>query len=302
MAHFRKNIPSLNALVALEATARNRSITLAAHELGVTQAAVSRQIGAIETNLGTKLFLRRHRAIEPTENCLELAASLAASFASIRQSVEQARPRLGPQTVVIGATLAFSTLWLLPRLREFRGTFPAMQVRLVSRDSRIGLEAGEVDMVIRYGLPPFDDGVVIGSRPDEVFPVCTPSLAARVEDADTFLTDAHGLIENDVSDRQWYGWAKWFAHTGLRWPGRSPAMCFNHYTDALEAARAGQGVALGWGMLCDRFLRDGSLVRLGGRTVVPDGRYHVLVPSRRQPTPMVELVARWLSERLTAPV
>jgi DNA-binding transcriptional LysR family regulator len=300
MAHFRKNIPSLNALVALEAATRNRSITLAAHELGVTQAAVSRQIVAIEANLGAKLFHRRHRAIEPTDNCLELAASLAASFAAIRQAVEQARACVGPQTVVIGATLAFSTLWLLPRLREFRDTFPAMQVRLVSRDSRIGLESGEVDLVIRYGLAPFDDGVVIGSHADELFPVCAPDFATRVEDADTSLADVQSLIENDVSDRAWYDWAKWFAQAGLRWPGRSPAMRFNHYTDALEAARAGQGIALGWKMLCDRFLSDRSLVRIGTRTVIPDGQYNVLLPSRREASPMAALAAQWLSGQLTA--
>ncbi len=300
LASFRKAIPSLNALVALEAAARHRSITLAAQELGVTQAAVSRQIAALEADLGTLLFQRRHRAIVPTDNCLELATSLATSFSGIRQSVEQARARAISQVVTIGTTLAFSTLWLMPRLRAFRDAFPDVQVRLVSRDSRIGLESGEVDVLVRFGVPPFDDGRLMGTRTDVLFPVCSPTFAARAGDGDAFIERAADLIENDVSDRQWYSWQTWLTRVGLPKTSVSPAMRFNHYTDAVEAARAGQGVALGWSALCERYIRDGSLVRLGSREVLPEGMYTVLVPARRRSTPVGEQVARWLAEELKA--
>lgn len=306
MAHFRKSIPSMSALLALEAAARHRSITLAAVELGVTQAAVSRQIGALESELGQLLFHRRHRAIEPTETCLALTAALGTSFAAIRSSVEQARARVRDTVVTIGTTLAFSTLWLMPRLRAFRDAVPMAQLRMVARDDRIGLEARDVDVVVRFGIPPFADGRVIAQRSDVLFPVCAPAFAERIAadyagDADRYIAAPRDLIENDVSDRQWYSWADWFAHAGLRGPMPAPAMRFNHYTDAIEAARAGQGVALGWQALCDRFLADGSLVRLGTREVLPHGTYNVLLPAHRRPDPMGELVARWLADQLAAP-
>jgi len=306
MAHFRKSIPSMSALLALEAAARHRSITLAAVELGVTQAAVSRQIGALESELGQLLFHRRHRAIEPTETCLALTAALGTSFAAIRSSVEQARARVRDTVVTIGTTLAFSTLWLMPRLRAFRDAVPMAQLRMVARDDRIGLEARDVDVVVRFGIPPFADGRVIAQRSDVLFPVCAPAFAERIAadyagDADRYIAAPRDLIENDVSDRQWYSWADWFAHAGLGGPMPAPAMRFNHYTDAIEAARAGQGVALGWQALCDRFLADGSLVRLGTREVLPHGTYNVLLPAHRRPDPMGELVARWLADQLAAP-
>ena len=63
---YRRLIPSVTALVEFEAVARLGSFTLAAHELGVTQAAVSRQVRFLEETLGTRLFRRLHRAIELT--------------------------------------------------------------------------------------------------------------------------------------------------------------------------------------------------------------------------------------------
>jgi DNA-binding transcriptional LysR family regulator len=300
MAHFRKSIPSLSALLALEAAARHRSITLAAAELGVTQAAVSRQISALETELGHLLFHRRHRAIEPTAPCLALTASLAASFTSIHQSVEQARASGADTVVTIGTTLAFSTLWLMPRLRAFRDAVPMAQVRVVTRDSRIGLEGRDVDVVVRFGIPPFADGRVVAQRSDVLFPVCSPGFAERLAgESDSFIAAPADLIENDVSDRQWYSWSDWFARIGVTRPVPAPAMRFNHYTDAIEAARAGQGVALGWHTLCERFVRDGSLVRLGRREVIPEGTYNVLLPAHRRPDAAGELAAQWLADQLS---
>jgi DNA-binding transcriptional LysR family regulator len=300
MAHYRKSIPSLSALLALEATARHRSITLAAGELGVTQAAVSRQIAALEADLGQLLFHRRHRAIEPTETCLALTTSLATSFTAIQRSVALARARSSDTIVTIGTTLAFSTLWLMPRLRAFRDAVPMAQVRMVARDTRIGLDTGEADVVVRFGVPPFDDGRLIGACRDVVAPVCAPAFAERIPDADHFMTAPTDLIENDVTDRQWYSWSDWFARAGLPTTIRARSMHFNHYTDAIEAARAGQGVALGWMTLCERYFADGSLVRLGTREVVPEGTYNVLLPGRRTSDPVAELAARWLSEQLGA--
>ena len=164
---FRKRLPSLTALVTLEAVVRRKSFTLAASELGVTQAAVSRQIAALEEELGQPLFLRKHRAIEPTAACVSLGATLAKSFADIAESVEAIQSR-GQDVVTIGATVAFSSFWLLPRLAEFRRANPGILVRVISQDSPIALDDGEIDVAIRYGMPPFSDGTVIASRGDPV--------------------------------------------------------------------------------------------------------------------------------------
>ncbi|EBX4816969.1 LysR family transcriptional regulator, partial [Salmonella enterica subsp. enterica serovar Newport] len=88
---YRKRLPSLTGLLALEATVRLRSVTMAAKELGVTQAAVSRQIAQLEEEFGRPLFYRGHRTIEPTPSCLALGNALGESFADMAQSVEAMR-------------------------------------------------------------------------------------------------------------------------------------------------------------------------------------------------------------------
>lgn len=297
----RKNLPSLNALVVLEAAARHRSFTAAGAELGVTQAAVSRQVSLLEEQLGTQLFVRRHRAVEPTPPCQLLASSLAMHFAAIVESVEMLRATKRPDAVTIGATLAFSTLWLLPRLGEFRARYPSAQIRVMSQDARIPLAAGEVDLIVRFGTPPFDDGTVVASRADTVFPVCSPAYAERFagHGAASLRNGQCELIEQDAADRSWYTWPDWFRRAGLGIASAQPALRFNQYTDTLQAARAGQGVALGWGIMVQGYLDDGTLVRLGDLTVTAEGRYNVVVPLRRKPNPLRDILADWMADNLS---
>lgn len=298
---IRRSVPSLNALVVLEAAARHRSFTSAGVELGVTQAAVSRQVAMLEEELAVQLFTRRHRAIEPTTACELLAASLAMSFATIADSVEMVRLDQRQEVVTIGATLAFSSLWLLPHLGEFRKRYPSTQIRVVSQDARFNLNSGEVDLIVRYGSPPFQDGVVVASRTDEVFPVCSPNYASRVDDfADAVRHARCELIAHDVPERSWYGWQDWFARAGLAVGRPEPALRFNHYSDALQAARSGHGVALGWGVLVQRDLLDGSLVRLGGHVLASEGRYNIVVPVSPRLKSLPGVLAQWLAGHLCA--
>lgn len=298
---IRKTLPSLNALLVLEAAARHRSFTAAAAELGVTQAAISRQIAALEEHLGTPLFVRRHRAVEPTAPCQLLASSLAISFANIAESVESLRASKRPETVTIGATLAFSSFWLLPRIAEFRERYPSAQIRVVSQDSRIDLGAGEVDLAVRFGVPPFDDGLVVASRADQAFPVCSPAYAARLgrDPADVFASGDYELIEHEVPDRSWYQWADWFRRARIAARHVQPSLSVKHFSEALQAARAGQGLALGWGLLAQGFLDDGSLVRMGDAVVDAEGRYNLLLPLRRSPHPLRDVFVEWLAASLS---
>lgn len=296
---IRKAFPSLNALLVLETAARMRSFTAAAAELGVTQAAVSRQVAMLEAELGAPLFVRRHRAIEPTPACALLASSLASSFARITESVEVFRARNPQRTITIGATTGVSALWLLPRMGELRTRFPDAQIRLISQDSRINLDSGEVDVLMRFGTPPFDDGQTLASRADEVFPVCSPEYRDRMASSGKHFPDGTDLIANDIPDRSWFTWHDWFARAGISADHGDASLQFSHYTEVLDAARAGHGVALGWGVLVNALLRQGALVRLGDAAVKPEGRYNLVVPLRQKPDPLRETLVAWLAESLS---
>ena len=294
---FRRSLPSLTALVALEAVIRHRSVTVAARELGVTQAAVSRQIASLEADFGAPLFVRRHRFIEPTGPCSALGATLASSLSSMAEGVEAVRSSLRQETVTIGATVAFSMLWLLPRLAGFRGLHPGAQIRVISQDSRLSLDGGEVDIVIRYGAPPFGDGVVLASRADTVVPVCSPGYGRRCSGSPLW-DGSTDLIETEAPDRSWYRWRDWFARVGHAGPVVAPSLRFSHYTETISAARAGHGVALGWGLLLQDFLADGSLVRVGDEELVAEERHNILVPLRPRRSHLRDLAVEWMTRAL----
>lgn len=294
--HFRRKISSLTALAALEAVARHKSISAAAREIGVTQAAISRQIAALEQDFGRPLFTRAHRAVLPTAECLLLGRALAENFHGLAEAIEAMRTT-SREVVTIGASVAMSQLWLVPRLLQFRASHPGAAFRLISRDDRIDLGSGEVDMVIRYGRGPFPDGKVVAFARDVVFPVCAPDYAAR-QDLTAFPDCRFDLIEQEVPDRSWYRWADWFAQTGVRPPNAVPSLRLTYLTEVLAAARAGAGIAMGWKMLLGDALQTGALVRVGTVEVAPEPGNNLVVSQDRKPSQQVELVTGWLAREL----
>ncbi len=295
----------MSALATFEAAARLGSFTQAASELGVTQAAVSRQIKLLEDDLNTALFVRAHRKVALTPAGAALAGTVGGAFASMAEMIETIRrPQLG-DTVTVGATLAFSRFWILPRLSDFRTAHPSVKLKLVSDDGPADLRRDRLDAVIRFGAPPFPDGRCIASRPDEVFPVCSPRLIDRLG-FDPEHADLSGLplIAADNVNPSWLTWRTWAKAVGLgpalgRASDRSE-LRFNHYTDTIEAAVNAEGVALGWSMLLERHLADGRLVRVGSRAHPTEQRYCLVVPSERDLAPPTRAFTSWMAGQLAA--
>lgn len=294
--HFRRKISSLTGLVALEAAVRHRSISAAAREIGVTQAAVSRHIAALEEEFGRPLFIRAHRAVQPTAECLVLGQALADNFYGISHAIDAMRAT-SKDMVTIGASVAFSQLWLVPRLMRFRQEYPGTALRVVSRDDRIDLGSGEVDLVIRFGQGPFSDGETVATARDLVFPVCAPDYAKR-HDLSRFPDSRFDLIEQDVPERSWYRWSDWFAQTGSRPVHAVPSLRLTYFTDTLTAARAGQGIAMGWRMLLGDALETGALVKVGSTEIRPEMVNNLVVGTGKKTSWTVELVTRWLATEL----
>lgn len=297
--NFRKKLPSLTALVALEATIRHRSVTAAAKELGVTQAAVSRLIALIEEDFGRPLFNRGHRTIEPTPECLIFGSTLANSFSEMADAVEALRGNTS-DVVTLGATIAFSSLWLLPKLAELRRTHPGVQIRVISQDGKFAMDGGEVDIAFHYGSAIPSGTTAVASTGDRIFPVCSPEYRAA-NDLTSFPSGTFDLIETDFSNRSWVRWSDWFSMTGRKSEGIEPGLRFSHYTETISAAKAGQGIALGWDTLIRSFIEDGTLVKVGDIEFDAEGRHMILVPARAKRAPMIDLVSGWLTQALQQP-
>lgn len=304
MPHLRRSIPSMSALATFEAAARLTSFTNAATELGVTQAAVSRQIKLLEEDLNTRLFVRANRRVVLTPAGTALAATVSTAFNSMAEVIETIRQPLAGKAVYVGASLAFSHFWIVPRLTEFRANHPEIKLKLVADDGITDLRSDRLDAAIRFGKPPFPDGRSIASTPDEVFPVCSLKLllahGMTAEDADLLKLP---LIASDIVNPAWLTWRTWAQGVGLGPAvGRASDLSrlrFNHYTDSIQAAVNGEGVALGWSALLRGHLTDGRLIRLGTDSLKTEERYHLLVPSGRADSASASVFIDWIAAELT---
>ncbi|MCH7710450.1 MAG: LysR family transcriptional regulator [Proteobacteria bacterium] len=137
------------------AVAEAGSFTHAGEALNLSQSAVSRQIGTLESGLGVALFHRHARGLILTEQgellfqtTKEVAHKLVMTEAMLGESRE--RPR-GP--LKITTTVAFGSIWLTPRMKEFTELYPDIRVNLVLDESERDLSMREADVAIRM-VPP----------------------------------------------------------------------------------------------------------------------------------------------------
>ncbi len=298
MTTLRRSISSFGSLATFEAAARLGGFTAAASELGVTQAAVSRQIKLLEQDLNLPLFVRAHRKVVLTPAGEVLAASVSGAFARMADAIEFLRQPQLPNTVVVGATLAFSHFWLLPRLPAFRTAHPWVNLRLVAEDAAFDVGRDRFDVMIRYGTLPIPGTRSLASCSEEVFPVCSPAFrdkyAARIDAGGMLSLPLIGL---DWVEPSWLKWKAWTVKTGLGSVSTPSSLSFNHYIDAIHAALNGEGVALGWAALISHLLAEGRLVRIGDRSVVPPEQHHALLPNARAPSEATTAFVDWIARQ-----
>ena len=303
MMSIRRKLPPLTALTAFEAAARLTSFTKAASELGVTQAAISRQIHLLEEYFGFPLFLRLHRKIKLTEKGKSLASAAQDAFDLLAASVAEVSMADHEAELTIAATVAFSHFWLLPRISEFSSRHPEINLRIVTQDNIPNIESSDLDVAVRFGNGMWPDGQAELLFEDEIFPICSPKFA---ETAGTITSPkellAYPLISNMADDPTWTGWSEWLAAFSVELPKKQPGLRCSFYTDAIYSALNGQGIALGWRHLVEDLLDQGRLVRLTEATVKTRNAYFSVVPKRRRQSEAARLFQNWLTETVSTTV
>jgi DNA-binding transcriptional LysR family regulator len=294
MRSLRRRLPSLNAMLTFETAARLQSFSKAGLELNVSQAAVSRQIKALENEFGIQLFKRGHRSVTPTPEGELLSRSLSEAFEIVGSTVDRLREVRQPSIIRVGATVAFSHLWLLPRLRCFRDENLGLKLHLVSQDEAFDLRRDDVDIIMRFGTAPFSDGEVVAAITDRIFPVCSPGFAMKLgESRDLKKLLTLPLIGTYWQNTAWMTWPNWFVKVAMTDPSPPLALQFNHYTDAVKAAQEGEGVVLGWNFVIHDLIASGQLVRLTDSVVHSEESYNVVVRHLPRRAPLIRNVARW---------
>ena len=174
--HLRTRPISAGNLRAFEAVARHLNFRAAAEELALTQPAVSRQIQALEREVGVSLFLRHTRAVELTGAGSQLLLAVNQALPRVDGAVRQIRQSAGRRTVGVTTFASFASMWLIPRLEQFQREHPDIDIRIDASDSMLDLDVADVDMALRSGpassVPPH----AIRLFGERVTPVASPWL------------------------------------------------------------------------------------------------------------------------------
>ncbi|CAB3900641.1 MULTISPECIES: transcriptional regulator GcvA [Achromobacter] len=254
-----RSLPALVSLRAFEAAARRMSFSLAAQELFVTQSAVSHHIQRLEAELGVALFERRTRAVALTAAGQAYYERVHAAFELLRQGTDELRaPAKARQTLRVGLLASFATRWLAPRLAAFAEAHPDIDLQLQPDIGLADVAGGEVDVAIRYGR-----GVWPGVRArlimtERLSVVCAPALIAgrKRPRAPQDLLRFPLLASHARHPFEWDAWAR---HHGVDLGGVQPVR-LHDYNIVVEAALAGQGMAMGRHRLIGAQLASGALV------------------------------------------
>lgn len=290
-------LPPLQTLRAFESAARLASFTRAAAELSVTQGAVSRQIRNLEQRLGVALFTRGDRGVRMTHAGVRYETAVREALEGVARATAEIAVGMGSGPLTVGATSAIASLWLMPRLTGFQRSEPDLDIRVLASDRDLERASEEVDLVIEHARRPLTGEGVRRLFDEEIVPVCSPEyLRGRAAPgcAEELVRETLLALDDDHPD--WMGWTEWLAGAGVAGgPARRPVR-INNYPALLQAAVAGQGIALGWRHLIDDFLAAGSLVPLPLDRVAGDGAFFV---TTTRPVPGDSPVARlrdWLVE------
>lgn len=258
-----RNPLDLGCLRLFAAAARHENLSRAARQLGMTQPALSYRIREMERRLGAPLFERRHRglALTPAGRALQRAVEAALAELDRTTSAIVAAPDGG--RVRLATDYAFAALWLMPRVAGFRAAHPGCELEIVASQELAGGLAGDADLAVRFGSRRDVGAAAERLMAERVVAVCSPGFLAERGPFETpQRLAAAPLLHLEARDRaRWFDWDGWLAGLGVARRAGTPGLAFNSYSLVVQAALAGQGVALGWLGLVDDLLGSGALVR-----------------------------------------
>lgn len=280
-------LPSLTALRAFDAVARDGGFSAAARVLNVTHAAIAQQVRALERDLGVPLLYRQGRGLTLTEEGETLAAALRDGFGQIAAAVAQITGPAQNRPLRVTMTPSFASQWLMPRLRGFWSAHPDVPLTLHPDKRVIDLYREGMDLAIRFGDGHWPGLDVTLLTPAAYAIVAAPSLlAGRARLTRDDLGTLPWVIEEDWPEQTL--WLRRFGIdpdglTGLRVPTEELA---------LEAARQGFGLHLELPALIEDDLATGRLVTV--HQGAPEGLGYFLVTRPGPARPALRLFTRWL--------
>lgn len=288
-----RRLPPLNAVRAFEAAARHLSFTRAADELNVTQAAISHQVKALEERLGITLFKRLNRALRLTDAGQAYLPAVRDALDAIAVATDRLQSANRSGRLTVTTLHSFASAWLLPRLLRFREQHPDIDIRLDADDSLSDFARDEIDLAIRHGSGSYPGLTSELLLTEEIFPVCSPTL----------MTDSHPLRTPEdlrhhtlLHDDGLIDWRTWLAAAGVRGIDADAGPGYTNSRILLDAAVAGQGVALARSVIVADDIVTGRLVRPFELALPAKFAYYIVAPPMNWDAPKIVAFREWLHQ------
>jgi LysR family glycine cleavage system transcriptional activator len=298
----RRRLPPLNALRAFEAAARHLNFSRAADELSVTPGAVSQQIQNLEDYVGAALFKRTPKGLLLTDAAQTALPALREAFDRLAEAASLLTAAVDGRRLTLTAPPSFAAKWLVPRLGAFEQKHPQVDVWLSAAIELVDLNAGEVDVAIRYGAGRYPGLEVRRLFSETVIPVASPEHLATTPLATPADLANHVLLHDGSPDPDdsCPDWSMWLAARGLKTIDGMRGPRFNQSSLVIEAAVNGRGVALAKRTLAQADLEAGRLVAPLQIATAVDFAYYLVHPKAKGRLAQVKAFVSWIEAEAMA--
>lgn len=265
-----RKLPPLAQLRAFEAAARHSSFKRAADELAVTPTAISHQIRLLEQYCGQALFRRRPRPVALTEDGARLYPVIKEGLDSFARAVSAVREASQQSLLKVTTTNAFASRWLLPRLSFWQRAHSGITLEVIASDYVVDLQAGEADLAVRYANTLPSDLTTYELFRDRYIPVCSPAILSRRDsirrpsDLTRFVLIDNAWPPSFPNHPTWDRLLGGARATDPTVPATAELRLFGFSEEAhaIEAAIAGQGIAICSDVVVSREIANGTLVQV----------------------------------------
>lgn len=286
-----RHLPSLSSVRVFEAAARKLSFTLAAEELGMTQAAVSYQIRLLEQQVGAQLFLRHARGVVLTELGQRITPRVTDAL-DLLNDVFSDELHQEQETLLVSTTNGFAALWLVPRLDDLRRQYPSLVVKVETTDRIVDFAMEAVDVAIRAGQGNWPGLIARKIQDVDYTPMLSPALSQLIGP----LVEPADMLRFPLIDSENPWWLDWFTIHDLPIDHlkAQTAPSLNTQIFSASAALDGLGVALLTPAYHQRALLDGKLIRPFSESRQSGWSYWITYPESRRRSKKIATFQRWL--------
>ena len=290
--HSSLFLPPLEALSAVLSAARLGSFSAAADELGITHGSVSRRVHAVESWLGTPIFLRHARGVRLTPAGEHFSRCVESALEKISEvAVDLRATRATPFRLRLSVLPSFARLWLMPHLAELQRAFPGLTLQVVAEHRLASLDGNDTDLAIRFGNGRWAGTDARLLMRERLFAVATPTLAKALHGQ----TTASILRETLLHDSDAQHWRTWCKQSGVPYRPRGGERRFDDYDLLLSAAEAGLGVAIARWPLAAAALNSRRLVRIDDREFPGVKAHYIVTRNGDTRVPVHRLAARLIT-------